>query len=55
LKQWHVRDVNFCRGKSRIFITFKGMEGILSNFIGIANDFSSHVDSSGNDYDLRIF
>jgi hypothetical protein len=29
-KLWHGRDLNFSRGKSRILITFKGMEGILS-------------------------
>jgi hypothetical protein len=32
LKQWHRRDDNFSRGKSRISITFRGTEGILSFF-----------------------
>jgi uncharacterized radical SAM superfamily Fe-S cluster-containing enzyme len=31
LNQWHRRDDNSSRGKSRIFITFRGTEGILSN------------------------
>jgi hypothetical protein len=30
LKQWHRRDDNFFRGKSRISITFRGTKGILS-------------------------
>jgi hypothetical protein len=30
LRQWRVSDLNFFRGKLRIFITFRGMEGILS-------------------------
>jgi hypothetical protein len=30
LKLGHVRDVNFFKGKSRIFITFRDMERILS-------------------------
>jgi hypothetical protein len=30
LKLGHVRDVNFFRDKPRIFITFRGMEEILS-------------------------
>jgi hypothetical protein len=33
LKQWHGREMNFSRGKSRIFITFRGTQGILSNKI----------------------
>jgi hypothetical protein len=30
LIHWHRRDMNFFRGKLRILITFRGMEGILS-------------------------
>jgi hypothetical protein len=30
LKQWYRRDDNFSRGKSMIFITFRGTKGILS-------------------------
>jgi hypothetical protein len=31
LKQWHGREMNFSRGKSRISITFRGTQEILSN------------------------
>jgi hypothetical protein len=31
LIHWHGRDINFSRGKSRILITFRDMEEILSN------------------------
>jgi hypothetical protein len=30
LKQWHGRELNFPRDKSRISITFRGTQGILS-------------------------
>jgi hypothetical protein len=30
LKQWYEREMNFSRDKSRIFITFRGTQGILS-------------------------
>jgi hypothetical protein len=33
LKQWHGQDANFFRGKSRISITFRGTQGILSKYI----------------------
>jgi hypothetical protein len=33
LKQCHIRDVNFFTDKSRIFITFRGMEEIFSNIV----------------------
>jgi hypothetical protein len=36
LKQWHGREMNFSRGKSRIFITFRGTQEILSLFYGPA-------------------
>jgi hypothetical protein len=35
LKQWYGREMNFFRGKSRIFITFRGTQGILSMYYTI--------------------
>jgi hypothetical protein len=38
LKWWHVRNVNFSRGKSRISITFRGTQGILSYILVEVDD-----------------
>jgi hypothetical protein len=46
LKQRHVRDVNFSRGKSRISITFRSMKGIISILIYTRiKEYNSHANA----------